>query len=230
MRAELFDFLNLYKQACSIKDLEPLEDLNYLLFLKKSGLDVKMVIVKDHLELLHPIKNHYSFFQKHPYIWMIPVSTPNNKILGFIMRGYADKEYRIIFDHEGVSPMYGWEDFKNYSDEPIVLTEGLKDAIWLKQYYPYVLSLNTSNITQSNLEILTKITNKMLLIYDNDDTGIPSIKKDIKMLEERNLNCDYILPDGKDCAEYFEKNIDSYTFLNNLNFKLRKLGGGLCKN
>jgi DNA primase len=208
----------------------PLSDLNYLLFLKKSGLDVKLIFVSEQLEFLQPIKNHYGFFQNHPCIWMIPISTPNKKILGFILRGYENKEYRIIFNHDGVSPMYGWEDFKNYNEEPIILTEGMKDAIWIKQYYPYVLSLNTSNITQSNLEILKKVTNKLLLIYDNDETGIPSVKKDVKMLSEYNFNCDYILPDGKDCAEYFEKNIDSYTFLNNMDFKLKKLGGKLCRN
>lgn len=206
-------------------------DVNYKIFSMKRGLPVTLVRTKDRIKEIYPIRNLYSFFEKHPCFWMIPVSTPRHKIIGFIIRGFSNKEYRIIFDYRNLAPVFGWEDFKNYKlDAPILLCEGAKDAIYLKMLYPYTLSLNTSGISTSNLEILKNLTNKVILSYDNDDTGIKSSSSDKELLTQNGIECDILLPKHtsskyKDCADFLEDNMYEEEYKNSLKFFLKMLGG-----
>lgn len=231
----LKEFLDIYNKSKPISSFEEMNDLNYFIFSKKSGLPAVLVETRKVVKELRPLKSFYRFFEnnKNPYFWMVPIATPTKKIVGFIIRSFYDKYYMTIFEKGSISPLFGWEDFKNFKlNSPIVLCEGVKDAIFLKQHYPYVLSLNTSEITSINLELLRKITDKIVLCYDNDDTGILSSKSDCKNLKTDNkFSCEIVLPKIKngDCADYFklENNSSLNDFLYDFKFCVKKLGGNI---
>lgn len=221
----LENFLKLYLKSTPISKLS-YNDSNFNVFSLKKGLPITLVETKKFINELYEIKSHYSFFQTHRFFWMIPLATPNKKIIGFILRGRDKKEYRIIFDDSGLPPMFGWESFRDFPlNKPIILCEGSKDAMCLQSIYPYSLSLNTSNITSVNMEILKSLTNKLVLCYDNDDTGIKSSKFDRDSLVSNGFICETIKPEFKDIATYFERNENTEHFRYKLSSVINLLGG-----
>jgi len=222
----LENFVKLYLGGKSVHEIRELEDSNYKIFTKKLGLPVKILATSKCLEGIYPLKSFYEFFQNNPYFWMVPLATPNKKIIGFVLRGYNAHDYRTVFDFESLPPVFGFEEFSDFKQgNPIVLCEGVKDSIWIKQFYPYVLSLNTSNITTSNLQVLSKLTDKIILSYDNDETGKSSTRSDMKLLKDNGFVCDYVVPTHKDCAEYIDNSygVDNYVLA--LEGKLKLFGG-----
>ena len=134
----------------------------------------KKLEIKNSLKHMQSLRSFHKFFQDNRYFWMIPIATLSKKIVGFVLRSYEGKKsYRTVYDYSNkIAPMFGWESFESFNlDSPIILCEGVKDAIYLQQYYPFVLSLNTSNITSLNLEIIKNLSDKVILCYDNDDVG-----------------------------------------------------------
>ena len=201
-------------------------DVNYKTFLNKKGLPVTLVKTSKVIKDIYPLKSLYDFFKTHPYFWMIPIATPTDKVVGFILRGFHKKEYRTVFDHPNLAPLFGFEDFKDFkTNKPVILCEGAKDAIYLKSIYPYVLSLNTSSITNVNLEIISKLTDKLILCYDNDSVGIKSSKEDCQLLKSKFFACECITPTHKDCAEFISDKFGEDSFVDNLKYKINILGG-----
>ena len=226
-----------------ISTLAPEENENFKCFSLKGGLPVGLVVVKDTLKYQYPIKTFWKYFEANPHFWMIPLATPSKKIIGFVLRGYNQKEYRTIFDYEdNIPPIFGWEDFYNFSyDMPVVICEGVKDAIWLKQYYKYTLSLNGSEITTSNLEIFKSMFSKIILCYDNDkeenNVGRKSTNKEenriatiLTSLKERDWHVEHkvITPEHKDCAMFLSDPRGLANFLSKLEKSIKDLGG-ICE-
>lgn len=60
-------------------------------------------------------------------------------------------------------------DFK-YGD-PVILVEGLLDCDVIKQYYPNTMAVLTSGLTKNQTATLTRLTNNVILMLDNDDAG-----------------------------------------------------------
>lgn len=54
---------------------------------------------------------------------------------------------------------------------PIILVEGLLDCDVVKQYYPNTLAVLTSGLTKNQTAVLTRLTNRVILMLDNDDAG-----------------------------------------------------------
>ena len=54
---------------------------------------------------------------------------------------------------------------------PILLVEGHLDRDTMSEFYPNVLALTTNKISNYQKDILTSLTNKFILMLDNDDAG-----------------------------------------------------------
>lgn len=54
---------------------------------------------------------------------------------------------------------------------PIVLVEGNMDCDTVKLLYPYALATLTNSISQNQIRILSGLTNKVIIAYDNDEAG-----------------------------------------------------------
>lgn len=90
-----------------------------------------------------------------------------------------------------------------------ILVEGFLDVISLHNngFESSVASLGTA-FTESHAKLLSKLTNSVILIFDNDEAGIKATRNTINILNkyEFNIKC-LSLPDGiKDPDEYFLKN------------------------
>jgi len=224
-------FIKLYSHAIPINKLVPESNENFKCFSLKSGLPVGLVIVRDTISYQYPLKSFWKFFEENPYFWMIPMTTPTNKLIGFVLRGYHQKEYRTVFNYgENIPPVFGWEDFSDFSyNKPVVVCEGIKDAIWLKQYYKYTIALNGSSITNANLAIFKNMFSNVILCYDNDsaqnNTGEKSSIRDKKILEKLDINCRVIVPKHKDCAMFLEDSNGLEDFLNTFKKNIEIMGG-----
>lgn len=164
--------------------------------------------------------------------YMIPIQTPRGTISNFIFRRIFDSRkshFKSVRYHtaslnkdsydkqEGYSKavplMYGWyKDFDDYAKvsgsraKPIVVCEGPKDCMYLKQFYPYVLSLNTSTIGFNAL-VLRNITNKLIFVSDADDVGQKSFGLDNYILKKLHFTVGRVkLAEGvKDPASMVDK-------------------------
>ena len=212
------DYIKLYNEGISLDKIKPLSNQTYKLF-KQSGVDIRIVHRNKTYQNATAFSKINHFMLANDYFYMIPVTTIKGTIVGFIVRGVLRKDYgtvsRTFSSYEKQVPlMFGFDkNFQKYEEEvekkgkclPIIVCEGSKDCIMLKQYYPYVLANNTSSMG-INAQVLRNISNKFLLAYDNDKSGQEGIERDKKTL--RNLGA-YVeslkLHEGyKDCADYFE--------------------------
>ena len=158
---------------------------------------------------------------------MIPVTTVKETIVGFILRGVLKSDYATIsreFSENGkrVPLMFGFnkkfESFENYGTcPPIVICEGSKDCIFLKQFYPFTVAINTSSMGL-NAQVLINLSNKFVLAYDNDKAGQEGIKRDKRTLrnlgaqvvsidldQAKNENGKFLIKDVSDYLKYPSK-------------------------
>lgn len=236
------DYIELYELARPISKVKlPVKDETFKVF-KASNVEVRIFDREKHLRLILD-QEKYSSIQNflkdtetatHRFFYMVPVQTPTGTIVGFILRTVFDKSYVTITDAfcdrvKYVPFMFGWyKDFVEYNKKskrlPIVVCEGPKDCIALKKIYPYVLSANTDSLGV-NVEVLKQITNDILLVYDNDESGIRGMKKDQKILVNQWVNCDtFHVPDGfKDVSELIFHKQEFKEFGKRLLNKIKKL-------
>ena len=221
-------YIRLYESGTSLSKLSlPTKDqstLDTFQVFKSSKVDVRIIDRDKNLDLILGLVSISNFVKdtanySHRFFYMVPLQTPKGTIVGFILRTVFGKLYHTVSRNfsdssKQVPIMFGWyKDFLNYNSKyPIVVCEGAKDCITLKKIYPYVLSNNTSSLGL-NLEIVKPLTKYFVLIYDNDETGLPSMTRD-----RRNIfyNSDCIVstmhtPDGyKDTAELFRKDLPAF--------------------
>lgn len=77
------------------------------------------------------------------------------------------------------------KDFR-YGDM-IILVEGNLDRDVMKQLYPNVLGVMTSTLSNNQVSLLKGLTNKVMLMLDNDDAGRYGIYKAKQQLSDCNV-------------------------------------------
>lgn len=155
------------------------------------------------------IEAFHSFVNSSPYFWMIPLKTPKGKIFGFVLKSYDKKQYRNIFNENAISTFYGWADFHNFQKNyPIILTEGVKDAIILKQIYPYSIATLTAGLHGlHDFEIMKSLTDKILLAYDNDKAGKNATENNFKKLSAMKLRVKPLFYSADDVGNLYNNHI-----------------------
>ena len=198
-------FIKLYENACPLHKLKELGTEEYKAFIGKRGNPVKMVSVRDHLEYMPQETLYFDFYNKARIFWLIPIDLPDGAIVGFVMRSLHGKQYSVYNGEYKKQVLYGFHDFGRYSPGmPIVLTEGVKDREYLAQFYPYVLACLSSSPSKASLSLLRALTNKVVLAFDHDDTGIKQAKRMKKTFEGLGAQAVVYLPDkSKDWGGYF---------------------------
>ena len=177
---------------------------------------------KDHTKRNIKTGKYYDI-KGNKFFYMIPVQSVKGTIYSFVfrrifdnsssgntryysLRTYKDEDYKIS------SYMYGfYKDFETYEDDskngskPIVICEGIKDCIYLKQFYPYVLAMNGSSMGQ-NPYYLRYITNKILFVSDSDETGLQEFFRDTWNLRKMDFFTGGVKLDKgiKDAASYIK--------------------------
>lgn len=233
----ILDYIALYEEGTPLSSIKPLNNQTYNIFKEKE--DIRVVDRNKNYQLLSPLKaiEHFTKDKKGKssnYFYMIPIRTVKNTIVGFIFRNVFHHDYASVYQtfsdsNHKVPFMYGFDTtFKKLENFtkclPLIICESAKDCIFLKKFYPYVLANNT-NYLGLNAYILRNLTNKYLLVYDNDKGGIEGTKNDKEVL--RSLGCivDSIeLDEGfKDCSDYYNKTAQTLKLKQKILNKLRIL-------
>ena len=191
-KLDITEYIKLHEEGIPISKVRTIDNQTFHV-LRDSGIDVRIIDRDKNLTRLYSM-NSLSTFSKdtkeysHRFFYSIPLQTVSGTIVGFIYRTVFDKAYTTInreFNNKEnkIPLMFGfYKDFEDYDNnancKPIVVCEGLKDCITLKKIYPYVLSNNTSHMG-INLQVLSNLTNKFILIYDSDKAGQDGIIEDI---------------------------------------------------
>ena len=144
-----------------------------------------------------------------------------NKVLCITFRTLKEKRFLTYGEFRMIPYGIGClaEDFK-YGDL-LVLVEGMKDRDSLGTVYPNVLATSTAGLSTMMREIVLTLTDKFLLLYDNDEAGKHANFRDRKILTER--GCTVVIgthPENvKDCGEiidqYYKCNDFQAKFLQN---------------
>lgn len=90
--------------------------------------------------------------------------------------------------------------------DPIILCEGIADCEYLRSIYPDTISMLGSNLSTFNFNLLKRLTKKIILCNDNDETGYSSINKLRKKVIYNNMFFDVLkVPkDMKDAGEMLD--------------------------
>ena len=251
----LESYIALYNRGISIKKIKPLSNESFDIFIKSNvdirlvkiqdNYDLLSRLKKMYYFINQVRKNdsyrskRFNVEIKHSYFYMIPIQTVKGTIIGFICRlicknfigttRYFSTQSFIKDKIRQVPSIFGfYKDFEDYSSyktcKTIIVCEGIKDCIYLKQFYPYVLSNNTSNLG-SGIYLLSNITNKVILAYDNDKIGIPTAVSDSRKLIKRGVITDILdFDEGiKDPASYIKYPEKEELFREKLLYKIEKL-------
>lgn len=211
------EYIELYRHAVNLTDYEDY-DKTWKVLKHKEGFPVRYVDSKalmDYLPMDTNLVGENQFYDLNPYFYMIP-NEINKTIISFVLRGLK-KDYT---DYKGLSivkPFFGIRTFMNYTQgKPIILCEGAKDCIALQKIYPFTLGLLGVGLTKTNITILSKLTNKLILAYDNDIEGNKKIKVDIATLKANKFNVLSFMSKDKDFGEDFNNILEYEDSLSNL--------------
>lgn len=220
-------FIKLYNACPKINEIF-CDTLDYNIFKFYEDIVFCNTLDKNILQLIptgndRKIKAFQSFFKYNPYCWIIPQKTIDNKIFGFILKSYHQRQYRNLINSQCISSFFGWYNFKNYQKNmPILLVEGVKDCLIIQKHiYPYCLAILTANMSENEYIILKNITNKIILAYDNDDAGNLGKQRDCIKLSENKIQVQIANYIGKDPGDLFNNELGKKILYNEIKNKLQ---------
>lgn len=207
----LKQFINLYKMCSKVEKLTKVHNEESKIFkLKTSGAGIRFGKTEKLLDYIPERESLYDFWSDNKYFWIIPMEIKPFEVYGFTLRGYDHHEYNLFRNADIPTVLFGMYDFENFKfgTDTIILTEGIKDALVLKQIYPYVLALNTSGLTQNSYNFVKGLTKKFILVYDNDKAGRESTEKDMETLKADRCRVNTVNLRYKDPGKYIYSPID----------------------
>lgn len=164
--------------------------------LKKQGLPVKIfsvVSLLDYVPVGEGTETYHAFFKDSQINWIIPIDLYDEGgqpggVLGFLLRAFAIKGYRMVLPEDKPQCLYGWHRFASYKrGMPIILTEGVKDGDVVSTVYPYVLSMLTSDMSEDTGKLLASMTSDVGLMLDNDKGGVFGVRECTRKLAKRGV-------------------------------------------
>lgn len=201
----LKQFINLYNKCKDVSKLKFNNEEKEIFSLKHTGASIRFGSSKKLLDYIPEREGLYDFWTNNPYFWIIPMEIKPNRVYGFTLRGY-NKSYNVFRLTSDLPVLFGLYDFNNFNlgKDPIILTEGIKDALVLKTIYPYTIALNTAGLTINCIRLIKSFTNRFILIYDNDKAGIEAIKRDKEKLREEGCRAIDVKLRLKDPGQYIK--------------------------
>lgn len=143
-----------------------------------------------------------------------PIFAYNNNNWVKIYKPLGQRKYRFQYLGNKESDfIFGWNQLPE-KGEIIFITGGEKDVMSLtsKGYNAISLNSETANIKQSIIDDLKTRFEKIIVLYDNDETGIKQSEILSKTYNLLNLKLGTIPKNGKDISDFFANNGLSNTF------------------
>lgn len=108
-----------------------------------------------------------------------------NQVAQIQFRSLKEKKFTVLGRQTAVPYGIGQfsDDFK-YGDW-VVITEGTSDRDALIDIYPNTIAVLTSGLTTIQRQLIKNLTNKVILLYDNDKAGLDGMDKDSYILREK---------------------------------------------
>ena len=150
------------------------------------------------------------------FLYLIPTVSPNGNIVKMSFRigdgetGEGKPKVMKVKAPFGnginIPFMFGFHNFKGFQyGMPIVLVEGEKDAIAMQTIYPYTLAMGRNTLGNS-IKYLKYLTDKFIIIPDNDEAGLQGYEKIKKDMDRYGLKLKRISinnPKLKDVADVY---------------------------
>ena len=115
-----------------------------------------------------------------------------------------DKNNRFTVKGKQASVPYGFgmmDDDFSYGDW-VILVEGMSDREALIDIYPNVMAVLSDGISTVQMELIRNLTDKFLIIYDNDEVGSKGFYRDRKKLKEEGKTVKgFRYPKGSDVGD-----------------------------
>lgn len=214
----LEQFDHMYQNAWDLDTILDKGTEEFIAFSSKRGMPVKIFKLPEHLDIIPIVKEYYKQIREAGCLYVIPCDTFDSDFpLGYVMRGVGHKEYSCVFakSETGATfqPTFGWYDFETFtSGMPIVVTEGIKDALYLKKHYPYTIAALSCKMSDSLCKLLSSLTKNVVIAFDSDTAGNTAAKTAATKLGKFGVNTKRLVPpqELKDFGECFSKiGIDS---------------------
>ena len=146
------------------------------------------------------------FMKAHPEFFLLPLDDVNGEIHGWILRSVVDKGFHSeYFTGLHTAGLWGFKGFAY--GKPIVMVEGYKDVLAVQRFHPYALASLTGRVSHNLVEFLKKLTNRLVLIRDNDETG----RRMARHLQDCGIQTAVVTPPHKDAGDLFSPEYASQT-------------------
>lgn len=148
---------------------------------------------------------------------IFPIINEENKVVAFGARVLDDSKPKYINSPENIiyskgRNLYGINIAKDYADKGLILVEGYMDLATMYQAgFKNVVALLGTAITDEQIELIKKYTNKVILIFDSDLAGQCATNRAIEKFKAYDIKYTNIKLEGaKDVDEFINKyDIDS---------------------
>jgi DNA primase len=159
-------------------------------------------------------RNKKTFYEER-ITW--PGHDKDGNIIGFIGRTPVGDEpkYRYTIGYKKADNLFNFHRAKSYAKDGIILVEGSFDAMKIHSFgYPNVCAILGAKLSANQTKILFNMTNKVYLMFDNDNAGRKANENALQTLQE-NLDIYYIpLGNLKDPGEIQNKQTFDKLFYN----------------
>lgn len=156
------------------------------------------------------------FLRFHGEALMI-ANTVNDKVLSIVLRSInTKKEFQKVGTSKNMFYGIGMLEKDFTFGKPIILVEGHLDRDAMSQFYPNVLAITTNKLSNSQIEILSHLTNRYILMLDSDSAGQSGIKDAQRRLKNCNITIFEHLSGMKDCGDLVKlerTNREEYEFV-----------------
>lgn len=197
------DFIKLYENANTLPSKASLIN-KYTFLIANNIIKAKYMSVSDILSNNSKL-NSYIVDKKH--VLLIPNFISGN-IVSMFVRGVNDSKFPLKLGDTHLP--YGLDSFNKdfkYGD-PIILVEGLGDYGGLKLLDPTlnIIVMFSNTLPKSSYDIIGRLTNKFIVITDNDDAGLLGFRILKKSLNKYNATVTRVenFGDMKDPGEIAE--------------------------
>lgn len=108
----------------------------------------------------------------------------SNKVVGLTFRTITGaKDFLTWGNNKGNFYNLGKLEDNFSFGRPIILVEGLLDCDVVKQIYKNTVAVLTSSLTKNQVATLTRLTNNIILLLDNDEAGENGTRKTMYLLK-----------------------------------------------
>jgi len=181
--------------------------------------ELKLVFVRNIYDSLYPRTVKSGYFDNYPLI--IPYKNAYGVTVGLVGRtllpGSSNiSKYKNTHFKKG-NHLFGLYENKSsiLKNNHVYLVEGQFDVIKaLEKELSNIVAIGNNNITSYQFSVISRYTNNITLLLDNDEAGVKGRKNMVKKFDQfANITNFYVPEPYKDVDEYFSNETGDFSFV-----------------